>query len=96
MDAIHNLWSFIGSATQMTVIIPAVLAMVPWWRFSRRVMVAWAVGLEVLMGVMAWGIWALLGLGDLSVWLVGAAGSHGVLVRVLVLLQPAGGAGSCS
>ena len=71
MDAIHNLWSFIGSATQMTVIIPAVLAMVPWWRFSRRVMVAWAVGLEVLMGVMAWGIWALLGLGDLSVWLVG-------------------------
>ena len=53
MDAIHNLWSFIGSATQMTVIIPTVLAMVPWWRFSRRVMVAWAVGLEVLMGVMA-------------------------------------------
>lgn len=64
-------WDFTASAIQMGVMIPTVLVLIPWWRFTPRGMVIRAFILEA--GVAAFNalVGVLFGASPLGTWLVG-------------------------
>ena len=64
-------WDFTASAIQMGVMIPTVLVLIPWWRFSPRGMVVRAFLLEVGIGAFNALVGLLFGATALGTWLVG-------------------------
>lgn len=64
-------WDFTASAIQMGVMIPTVLVLIPWWRFSPRGMVVRAFILEVGIGAFNALVGLLFGATPLGTWLVG-------------------------
>lgn len=70
MDEV-TLWRYVSSAVAAPIIVPFVLLLIPWWRLSFRRMCWLAAGLEGLLLLLCWGIYALLGPTPLSVWLAG-------------------------
>ena len=64
-------WDFTASAIQMGVMIPTVLVLIPWWRFSPRGMVIRAFLLGVGIGAFNALVGLLFGATTLGTWLVG-------------------------
>lgn len=66
-----QLWRFIATLPTTMLLIPAVLIIIPWWRFSKKTMLIWACAFEILTAVFYLAVYACFGSSSVATWLTG-------------------------